>query len=185
MTDTDNRLWTRFRWIMWAGAAFVLLLPLVARAPWTASDYLMMALLLGTACVIVELGMRASRNGSYRLASLVAAGTGFLLVWVNLAVGFLGNENNPANLMFAGVLAVAIAGALLARGDAAGLAKGMLAAAAAQAIVGPVALAGGMASPGGQGLYEVAMGTTLFSGLWVLAGWLFRRSARGVAVRAA
>ena len=38
--------------------------------------------------------------------------TGFLLVWVNIAVGFLGNENNPANLMFFGLLGLTLVGAL-------------------------------------------------------------------------
>jgi hypothetical protein len=178
MTHTDDRLWTRFRWIMWAGAAFILLLPLLARAPWTGSDYLLMGLLLGTACAIVELAVRASRDGAYRLGSLVAVGTGFLLIWVNLAVGFLGSENNPANLVFLGVLAVAAAGTLTARGNAPAMARTMFATMIVQAVVAPGAWLASLSSAGAAGIYEVAIGTTLFCCLWLLSGMLFLRSAR-------
>jgi hypothetical protein len=36
----------------------------------------------------------------------LAVGTALFLVWSNLAVGLIGSENNPANMMYLGVLAV-------------------------------------------------------------------------------
>jgi hypothetical protein len=39
----------------------------------------------------------------------------FILIWMNLAVGIIGSEDNPANLMYGGVLAVAIVGAFMVR----------------------------------------------------------------------
>jgi len=101
----------------------------------------------------------------------------FLLVWVNLAVGFLGDEGNPANLMFLGVIAIAIFGAIVARARAAGMSNAMLIAAGAQVLAGATGLATGWASPGSEGIYEVVLGTGLFTPMWLLSAWLFRKAA--------
>jgi hypothetical protein len=165
-----------WRILGWGGAASILLLPLVANAPWTLSDFVVMGVLLGIVGAALELAVAASRSGGYRAGAAVAVVAAFLLVWVNLAVGFLGNEGNPANLMFVGVISIALAGSFVAGSDAARMARAMLATAAAQIAVGAVALAAGLASPGNRGLYEVVMGTGLFAGLWLASAWLFRRA---------
>ena len=59
----------------------------------------------------VECAVRASGDTAYRLGAGAAIATAFLLIWVNVAVGFLGDEGNPANLMFVAVLWVASAAA--------------------------------------------------------------------------
>ncbi len=51
---------------------------------------------------------------AYRFAVGVALAAAFLLVWMNLAVGLIGSEDNPANLMYFGVLAVGFIGAIIA-----------------------------------------------------------------------
>ena len=53
----------------------------------------------------------------------------FLLIWINLAVGIIGSEDNPANLMYGAVLllglvacgdrAVALSGVLIHEAEAA------------------------------------------------------------------
>ena len=43
----------------------------------------------------------------------VAVVTAFILVWMNLAVGLIGNESNPANLMYGGVLVVGVIGVII------------------------------------------------------------------------
>lgn len=45
----------------------------------------------------------------------------FLLVWVNLAVGMIGDDGDPANLLFGGVLVVGIAEAAIGRFRHAGM----------------------------------------------------------------
>lgn len=166
-----------WRLIGWGGAAFVLLLPLLAGAPWTVSDYVIMAIMLATAGLLLELASRASASLAYRAGAGLAVAAAFLLVWVNLAVGFLGSEDNPANWLFVGVVALAAAGAVAARFRAAGMARAMTAAAAAQIAIGLAALAFPLGSPGQQGVYEAAVGTAVFAALWLLAAWLFRRAA--------
>src|SRR5205085_1358181 len=92
-----------------------------------------------------EVVARISENTAYRAASGIAIVTAFLTVWVNLAVGMLGSERNPANLLFGGVLAIALVGALLARFRPRGMARAMQAAATAQAAMALYALLGGFA----------------------------------------
>ena len=55
-----------------------------------------------------------------------------MLVWINLAVGIIGSEDNPANLMYGGVLAVGVAGAVAARFRPGGMARALAATALAQ-----------------------------------------------------
>jgi hypothetical protein len=152
----------------------LLTIPLIARFPWTVSDVLFAAMMFGIAGLAIELAVRVSSNIAFRGGVVVAVAASFLLVWVNGAVGFLGDEGNPANLLFFGVIAVALAGAIVARFRARGMAFAMLAAAFAQLAIGALAIPLGWASPGSQGLYEVVLGSTLFTGLWLLSAGLFR-----------
>jgi hypothetical protein len=175
--DIDGRRGFPWRLLGWGGAAFALLIPLIAHAPWTLADFFVMGVLIGSAGLVLELAVRASGNIAYRAGAAVAVAGAFLLIWVNLAVGFLGSEDNPANLMFLGVLGTAMVGSLLARFQPAGMARALVATGAAQLLVGTIGLAGGYASPGYEGLYEVAVGTSLFGALWLFSAWLFRRAA--------
>jgi hypothetical protein len=168
-----------WRLIGWGGVAILLLLPRIAGAPWTLSDYVVMAVLLGSAGLVLEFALRASVSLAFRAGAAVAVAAALLLVWVNLAVGFLGSEDNAANLIFLGVIATAAIGAALARLRPAGMKRAMLAAAGAQLLAGVVGLAAGWASPGLEGLYEVGLGTTLFSAMWLLSAALFHKAAAG------
>src|ERR687893_678489 len=52
--------------------------------------------------------------------------TDFILVWMNLAVGVIGSEDDPLNLMYGGVLAVGIIGAVVARFQPDAMARAMV-----------------------------------------------------------
>lgn len=170
---------TGFPWriVGWGGAGLLLLLPLLANAPWTAFDFIVAAAMLGTTGLLLELAVRASASLTYRAGAGVAILASVLLFWVNGAVGFLGDEDNPANLVFAAVIAVAALGAILARFKATGMSRAMFAAAGVQLLIGAIAIPMGWASPGNAGLFEVLMGTTLFTSLWLLSAALFRKAA--------
>jgi hypothetical protein len=66
--------------------------------------------------------------------------TGIVLLWVNGAVGLIGNEDNPANLMYAGVLAIGLIGAALARLQPLGMAWALSVTAVAQFLVPVIAV---------------------------------------------
>ena len=183
MTQMNGeRLWTGLRIVGWGLAAVILLLPLVAmqftsEVDWGFGDFVVMGALLGGSGLVLELATQKSTSLSYRFGATFAVAAAFLLVWFNLAVGFLGDEGNPANLMFLGVIAIAIVGAVLARARPVGMARAMLAAAGAQVLAGVIGLAAGWATPGGEGVYEVVLGTGLFTPLWLASAWLFRKAA--------
>lgn len=84
---------------LWGGAACLLLLPAVAMlwfpasgVNWTVSDFIAMGVLLAILCGLYEPGAWLSGNIAYRAGFGLAALTGFLTIWVNLAVGMLGSE---------------------------------------------------------------------------------------------
>jgi hypothetical protein len=80
-----------------------------------------------------------NRN-AYRFAVGVALAAAFILFWMSLAVGLIGSEDNPANLLYVGVLAVGIIGAIIARLRPHGMARALFATALAQASVPVIAL---------------------------------------------
>ena len=123
---------TFIRLLVWGGLAALLTVPAIAmrftdQVQWTAFDFLVVGGLFALVGAGVELALRLSASWSYRIGFGVALMTGFLTVWVNLAVGMIGNEENPANLVFLGVLLVAVVGAIAARFRADGMAWAMVA----------------------------------------------------------
>jgi len=114
---------------------------------------------------------------AYRAAVGLAVATALLLVWVNGAVGIIGSEDNPANLMYGGVLAVGIIGALIARFQPHGMARALFATALAQALVAVIALVGGLGLPYSPPLELLGL-NGFFIALFVGSTWLFRRAAQ-------
>ncbi|HTO27997.1 MAG TPA: hypothetical protein VL017_05350 [Devosia sp.] len=168
----------RNRWSLaiWGTAGCLLLLPAIAmRFPgsgvdWDARDFITMGVMFTIACGSYELATRLSDSVAYRAAAGIAIVTAFLTVWVNLAAGMLGSERNPDNLLFGGVLAIGLAGALVARFRPQGMARAMHATAAAQAAMALYALFGGYA--------EVTLHVALFAIPWLVSAQLFRKAAR-------
>lgn len=77
---------------------------------------------------------------AYRVATALGLFAGFMLLWVNGAVGLIGSEDNPANLMYAGVLVVGALGAAIARFAPFGMARALFLTAFAQFLVPIIAL---------------------------------------------
>lgn len=176
------------RIITWGGAALLLSLPLVAmqftpEVNWGPEDFIVMGVLLSACAGTVHLATRLSDDFAFLAGVVVAVGTSFLLVWINLAVGFIGDEGNPANLMFAGVILVAAIGSALARFRPRGMGRAMLAAAAAQGAIAAFTWfgdLGGMEPPGP--VRPLAL-TSLFVLPWLLAAGLFGKAAARAAIQ--
>lgn len=169
--------WRRRRWRIaaWALLPLFLLVPLIAMqfsdtVDWTLFDFVVAAILFGGTGAMFEIAVRMSRHAAYRLASAIALLTAFLLIWVNLAVGVIGDAGNAANLLYAGLLALGLAGVLWVRFRPHGMARTLAAMAAAQTLVAAIVLV--------LGRWEAAMLTLVFAGLWLLSAGLFRNAAK-------
>jgi hypothetical protein len=161
--------------------ACLLAVPLVAmqltdEVDWSLADFVVAGALLFGAGMTYKVVSARMGNGAYRAGVGVAVAAALALVWVNLAVGLIGSEDNPANLMYLGVLAVGIIGALLARLRPLGMARAMYATALALALVALTArIAFGYLW---REPLEVLGVNGFFAALFVAAAWLFRRAAR-------
>jgi hypothetical protein len=94
--------------------------------------------------------------------------TAFLTVWVNLAVGMIGDDN-PYNLLFGVLLLAVLIGLIVVQFRAAGMAGITLAAAIAQLLIA----AGGLSMDLRGALFSMA-----FALPWLLAAGLFNKAAR-------
>jgi hypothetical protein len=140
---------------------------------WDLADFVCAGALVASVGVTYELAARRTGNSAYRAAVGVALAAAFSLVWGNLAVGLIGSEDNPANLMYGGVLAVGIIGTIIARFQPDGMARTLVATALTQMVVAVIALIARLGSTG-----DIFMLTGFFALLWLISAWLFRKAAR-------
>ncbi len=174
--------WDRMRVAAWTAAAVLLMLPWIAmqftdEVVWEAGDFVIFGIMLIGAGLACELAVRKSGNHTYRTAAGVAVATAFLLLWVNGAVGIIGNEGNDANLMYFGVPGVALVGAVLGRFRPRGMALAMLAAALAQVLVAVMALVAGWGDTTSNWPRDILGATAVFALLWLSSAMLFRKAA--------
>lgn len=165
--------WKPLRLAAWGGAAGLILLPLLAmqlttQVDWEASDYRFAVGLVVGLGLAFEFAARRTGKRAYRAGIGIALAAGLLLAWINLAVGIIGSENNPANYIYFAVIGVAVAGAVLARLRPAGMAVAMAAAAVAQVLAAIYAVVAGFGFTGPI--------TIFFAGLWLISAWLFHKA---------
>jgi hypothetical protein len=158
-----------------AAAGALMLFPVLALhmaqdAPSDPGNYVFLLILLAGIAIAVEVAARVSRARAYAAAAGIAIAAASLQAWINLAVGTIGSEDNPANWIYAGVIGVAAGGAAIARLRPAGMAWAMGAAAAAQLLAFAVALAAGLGFTGPITIFFIA--------LWLVSAALFRKAAR-------
>lgn len=124
-----------------------------------------------------------SHSATYRWAVRVALGAGFILFWMIGAGGILGtDDHHPADLLYMGVLAAGIVGAILARFQPDGMARALFATALVQMLVPVIALIAGMhRSPirsDPSGIAWTLLLNGVFAALFVGSALLFRKAAR-------
>lgn len=116
-------------------------------------------------------------NTAYRSAVALAVGAAVFLVWGMAALGVVGIEGDPADLMFFGVLAIGISGAIVARLQPDGMARAMFVTAAATLLVGVIALILGKHRAEYSSVFEILGLTAMFATLFAGSAWLFRSAA--------
>ena len=154
---------------------------------WDLFDFVWAGTLLFGTGLTYELVARKGGTIAYRAAVGIACAAGLLLVWVNAAVGIIGD--GPVNLMYFGVLAVGFIGAFIARLQPRGMALALFATAVAQMLVPVIALVIWKAGwqdllihpnsanpPFDPGIAPVFGLNAFFSALWVVSALLFRHA---------
>ena len=118
-----------------------------------------------------------TNNSIYRSAVGVALAAALILAWLALGVGVLGRDGDPANLMYIGVFAIAIIGAITARFRPHGMSRALLATALAQALVTVIALIVGVHRSGVSPVAEIVGLNGFFIAMFLGSAWLFRNAA--------
>ena len=144
---------------------------------WSGRDFLTAWVLLSAAGFFYTFLNQPRAGPAARLASVLVVATSLLLVWLNLAVGVVGSEGNPANPLYAAVIGTGIAGAIIARFRPRGMAWTAFAMAAVQTMVPLIALK--LHQPDFHpGLAQVLLLNLAFTTLFAIAGLLFLHTAR-------
>lgn len=170
----------------WGTAAGLILFPLVAmqftsEISWSAADFVFAVVMLGSVGLALELALR-TKNRTFTMAVAVALLASFLQIWFAGAVGIIGNENEDSNLLFVGVVGVALAGSAIALFRPASMAIVMVVAGMAQAAVPLVASLIGDSTMAAIWAREAIVLTIVFTTMWLVAARLFRAAARNAAV---
>jgi hypothetical protein len=163
------------RRVLWIGAAALFALPLVAslltqEMAWSFGDFALFGSMLLAVCGSYELAMILSDKRAYRLGFGLTLLGMFLLVFANLAVGIIGSEENPVNLAFFGIPLVGIAGALITRLSARGLATTLY-------VMAVLQIAAALLFPA-QDMVFMLLVTGIFTALWLAAAQAFSVAAR-------
>lgn len=179
----NDRLTSILRIIGWTLVAVLLVTPVIAmrftdEVQWTTSDFVFAGIVLIGAGAIAELAVRASSDWSYRIGAGLYVLASVLLLWINGAVGIIGSEDHPANLLYLGVILVAFVGAVACRFRAGGLSLAMTSAAVLQALIGAVAVFQGWGAGSGSWPRPVIVLSLVFGLIWLASAALFRRAAR-------
>jgi uncharacterized membrane protein len=136
---------------------------------WGPMDFAIVGVLVLGSGLLYEYASSRAGNVAHKAAVGIAVAAGLLLIWVNLAVGMIGDEGNAANLMYVLVLAVALIGASIARFEPREASIAMFATAAAHAMVVVIALV--------AGLGPTLPADAFFIAAWVASGLLFRQAS--------
>ncbi|WP_217988428.1 hypothetical protein [Aliifodinibius salipaludis] len=163
---------------------FLLMIPLIAmqftdEVVWTLSDFILAGTLLFGTGLTYKLATRNTGEIIYRIAIGFALFTGLFLIWVNLAVGIIGSEDNPVNLLYFGVFFLGIIGALIARFQSQGMELTMFAMALTQALVTVIVLIGGFYQSPPSTVFHIISVNGFFITLYILSALLFRYDAKG------
>lgn len=181
--NPNDRLTSTLRLIGWSLVAGLLVTPAIAmqftdEVQWTTSDFIFAGVVLVGAGAIAEAAVRASGDWSYRIGAGLAVLASVLLLWINGAVGIIGSEDNPANLLYLGVILAAFVGAVASRFRAGGLSLAMASAAGLQIGIGALAVSRGWGAGSENWPRPVIVLSILFGLIWLASAALFRRAGR-------
>lgn len=114
----------------------------------------------------------------YRAGLGLAVLTALFMLWLIPAVGIIGVEGDPFDLLYLGVLALGLGGAVATRLRADGMRRSMLTMVAALAVIAAVALVAGKQHAPATSVLEVLGLNGMFAVMFATAAWLLRPAAQ-------
>ncbi len=174
--DRRKRNWRRSTWVI---GMLVLLAALGAKQ--VIGETGLVETLAQTGCLLLGIGIaadlssRLTGRAAYRTAFLLAVVSILLLGWVTAAVGIIGSDYNDLNLMYGGVIVVAVIGVILARFKSRGMSRALYATALAHVTVTGIAFAPGLNAPFSWA-FELVTINGFFIALFIGSAVLFSRS---------
>jgi hypothetical protein len=160
--------------------ASVLLIPLWGNTyidgwHWHWYTFVLAAAFLFSGGLTYELIARTKSNRAYRFAVGLAVATAFALIWANRV---LAAYENPANLLYVGVVVIGVIGAAISRLRARGMARALFGTAVAQVLAPIIALVFWKTNLALGKAVPVIGVNGLFAMLFVASAILFRHAAR-------
>ncbi len=143
---------------------------------WTLLDYVLFTLLLSGPLIALWYFLRSERKVFYRLGVLFAAVGVFLVLWVNGAVGILGEAGSHASMIYVVIPFIALAGAFKTRARTKGLTMTMLILVGAMALIPLFALVLGLITFEAVMIGETAFISVTLAIPFLVAAMLFRIS---------
>lgn len=161
----------------------IMLVPLMAmqftnEVNWDITDFLVGGTLFLVTGLSYEVVATKAANKIYRTAIGLGLFTSLLLIWINLAVGLIGSENNPANWMYAAVLGVVYGGAFASRLKVETMVWVMCAAAVSQILVAFIAIIAGWGQEGANWPWSIVGINLIFASMWLGTAGLFERASK-------
>lgn len=169
---------------------FFLLIPLIAmqfteEVQWTLFDFVFATVLIGGVQLAYALVARRVKNASYKLATGLALLGMFLLIWVNGAVGIIGDEDTGINILYFAVTATILLGAIVSRLAPEGMSRALYSAAVVQMIIPVIAfIFVRSAVYEAPGIFGVFLLNAIFALIFVGSGMLFSQAANTETVSA-
>ncbi|MBX4200439.1 hypothetical protein KW790_03220 [Candidatus Parcubacteria bacterium] len=162
----------------------ILLIPLVmmkfsSNWNWSIFDFVFMgSLIFGTGLAYLYIARQGSTT-DYRRAVGVAAVASLLLVWINAAVGIIGDGYMTANLMYLGVIVTGFIGAFIGHFKPTGMSRAAFSMAVAQMLVPVIILviAAPQITEKPPGVVGVFILNGIFALMFLTSAFFFRRAS--------
>ncbi|MBI1400740.1 hypothetical protein [Hyphomonas sp.] len=140
---------------------------------WGLVDFLVAGGLITAFGGVFVMGLRASNSWSYRAGFALALLTGLAVIWSALAVGIVGDEGDPADLMYAAILFGGFVAACAVRFSPGGMRRSLyaLSTATGAASLAAISVAGNAQAP------VMLMFHTVIAGGFAISGYLCGRAA--------
>jgi len=163
------------------GGAALISIPLIAmqfsaEVNWDILDFAIAWSLIFAVGFTFQIVSNKVKNSAYKIATGLAAFASLAILWVNGAVGIIGNESNPLNLMFAGVLLMVILGSFIAKLEAQAMSRVMISTAVTQVSISFAAFSIYIVDNPGAPFSGVLNITLLFTVIWLLSALFYRRA---------